>query len=90
MIGDPLYDAIARRRDKKRAQRPPEPPRPEGVAKYRCVKLIAQEEPASEHDESVLHEVCGRTAEAKPYAPKPWHHERPMVIAGYDWTRDCD
>ena len=92
MLNDPLKNLLDKRRDKREAKgrRPPEPPRPEGVALYRCVKFIPAEAPGSEYDETVLHKVCGRTIEAKPYAPKPRCHGDSMVIVGYDWTRDVE
>ena len=95
MIGDPLYEAIKRRReaeDRKRlASNRAIEARPEGVTIYRCVGLIGALDPASETpEEDVVVRRCEERSERKPYLTIPYHHGLPMAIEGYDWNRDVD
>lgn len=85
MVGDPLHDLIARRREAKRPAARPAPVVPEGVAIYHCGVRLAN---LDGEDEAVFHSICGEMVEARPYEPIPLHHGEPMVLAGYDWDRD--
>lgn len=89
MIGDPLYDAIARRKLIREAQKPmTESSSPEGVAFYACDAIIQDDDYEIDDIPDMYGPLCGYTTEGRPWEPVPTHHGRPMRISGYDWNRE--